>query len=145
MQDQHRSLLGGRRQEHTAGVEDMGYPSYEHRIDSDTFSWFCRSKIIKTNKNNWYILFPAEKYIGQRSSFGGGGAGGVIHHKKKELLLESFGLLRLCLHAFYIYCSCSSWICSMSTPFYMKGSILLSLWWGFHPSRALNRVCLAAF
>lgn len=55
MQDQHRSILGGRRQEHTAGVEDMGYLSHKHRIDSDAFSWVCMSKIIKAKKNNWHV------------------------------------------------------------------------------------------
>lgn len=40
MQDQHRSILGGRRQEHTAGVENMGYALHECRIDSDGFPGF---------------------------------------------------------------------------------------------------------
>lgn len=155
VQDQHRSILGRRKPEHTGGVEDMGCPSHETRTDSDTFCWFCMCKIIKAKKKltclraglflQTPILFPAGRWIRQRCSFRGEGANGVIHHKKTESLLGIFGLLRWCLHVSSIYCSCSSWMCSMSTQFSVKRSVLLSVWCVFHPSRALSRVCLAAF
>lgn len=130
MQDQHRSILGRARQEHTAGVEDIGYPSHEYRTDSDAFSWFCMHKIINAKKKfaclradlflQTPILFPAERYIRQRCSFGGGRANRVIHHKKKESHLGILGLLRLFLHAFYVCCSCSSWMCSVYSILHEK-------------------------
>lgn len=139
------SILKGRRQERTAGVEDMGYPSMSSGLTVLHFPGFCMYKIIKAKKSYWHNweqtfsykhqcsscwkVYKTEMFIWE----------GVIHHEKKELHLQFFWLLRLFLHAFYIDCSDGSWMCSMSTPFCMKKSIL-SVKWVFHPSRVEHSV-----